>query len=44
MFSRLDTQYTEILTTGDMEMVVQEINLESRDIKMYRHEGGLDLR
>lgn len=36
MFSRMDTQYTESLTTGDMEMVVQEINLESRDIKMYK--------
>ncbi|HQZ92586.1 MAG TPA: gliding motility protein GldN [Flavobacteriales bacterium] len=35
MFSRLDTSYTESLTTGDMEMVVQEINLESRDIKLY---------
>jgi gliding motility associated protien GldN len=32
---RIDTQYTESLTTGDMEMVVQEIPLESRDIKMY---------
>ena len=36
MFSRLDTQYTESLETGDMEMVVQEIILETRDIKMYR--------
>ena len=36
MFTRIDTQYTESLTTGDMEMVVQEINLESRDIKMYK--------
>ena len=36
MFTRMDTQYTESLTTGDMEMVVQEINLESRDIKMYK--------
>lgn len=35
LFTRLDTQYTESLETGDMEMVVQEINLESRDIKMY---------
>lgn len=36
MFTRVDTQYTESLTTGDMEMVVQNINLESRDIKMYK--------
>lgn len=36
MFTRMDTQYTEDLTTGDMMMVVQPINLESRDIKMYR--------
>lgn len=36
MFTRLDTQYTESLTTGDMEMVVQRIELESRDIKMYK--------
>lgn len=35
LFTRLDTQYTESLETGDMEMVVQEINLESRDIMMY---------
>lgn len=36
MFMRVDTQYTESLETGDMEMVVQDIPLESRDIKMYR--------
>lgn len=36
LFTRMDTQYTESLTTGDMEMVVQPINLESRDIKMYK--------
>ncbi|MBK9146284.1 MAG: gliding motility protein GldN [Flavobacteriales bacterium] len=36
LFSRLDTQYTESLVTGDMEMVVQTIDLESRDIKMYK--------
>lgn len=36
MFTRMDTQYTENLSSGDMEMVVQEINLESRDIKMYK--------
>ncbi len=36
IFTRLDTQYTESLTTGDMEMVVQRIELESRDVKMYR--------
>lgn len=35
LFTRLDTQMTESLESGDMEMVVQEINLESRDIKMY---------
>jgi gliding motility associated protien GldN len=35
LFTRLDTQYTENLETQDMEMVVQEINLESRDIMMY---------
>jgi gliding motility associated protien GldN len=35
MFMRIDTQYTESLETGDMEMVIQEIPLESRDIKMY---------
>ncbi|MFN3876123.1 MAG: gliding motility protein GldN [Flavobacteriales bacterium] len=36
IFTRMDTQYTESLTTGDMEMVVQPVNLESRDIKMYK--------
>jgi len=36
MFTRVDSQYTESLTTGDMELVVQEIKLESRDIKQYR--------
>ena len=35
LFMRVDTQYTGSLETGDMEMVVQEIPLESRDIKMY---------
>jgi gliding motility associated protien GldN len=35
LFTRLDTQYTENLETGDMDMVVQEINLETRDIMMY---------
>lgn len=35
LFTRLDTQYTENLETQDMDMVVQEINLESRDIMMY---------
>ena len=34
LFTRLDTQYTENLESGDMDMVVQEINLESRDIMM----------
>lgn len=36
IFTRVDTQYTENIETGDMDMVVQELNLESRDIKMYR--------
>lgn len=36
MFTRMDTQYTENLETGDMDMVVQEINLESRDVMMYK--------
>jgi gliding motility associated protien GldN len=36
MFMKIDTQYTESLETGDMEMVIQEIPLETRDIKMYR--------
>jgi gliding motility associated protien GldN len=36
MFSRVDTQYTESLETGDMEMVVQNIDLTTREIKMYR--------
>jgi gliding motility associated protien GldN len=35
LFTRIDTQYTENLESGDMDMVVQEINLESRDIMMY---------
>ena len=36
IFMRVDTQYTENIYTGEMEMVVQELPLESRDIKMYR--------
>src|SRR5690606_26647366 len=36
MFTRVDTQYTESLETGDMEMVVQNIELSTRDIKQYR--------
>ncbi|MCB9170958.1 MAG: gliding motility protein GldN [Flavobacteriales bacterium] len=36
LFMRVDTQYTENIYTQEMEMVVQEIPLESRDIKMYR--------
>ncbi len=36
IFMRVDTQYTENLYTQEMEMVVQELKLESRDIKMYR--------
>ena len=36
LFMRVDTQYTPDLYTGEMQMVVQEIPLESRDIKMYR--------
>ncbi|HRH70706.1 MAG: gliding motility protein GldN [Flavobacteriales bacterium] len=35
MFTRIDSQYTESLTTGDMELVVQEIPLESAEIKQY---------
>jgi hypothetical protein len=35
LFTRVDTQYTENLESGDMDMVVQEINLESREIMMY---------
>lgn len=36
MFTKLDTVYTENLETGDMDMVVQEISIESRDIMMYK--------
>lgn len=36
IFTRLDTQYTESLTTGDLEMVVQRIELSSADVKMYK--------
>ncbi len=36
MFSSVDTSYTEDLDTGDMIPVVQVIELESRDIKMYK--------
>ena len=36
IFLRVDTQYTENIYTEEMEMVVQEIPLESRDIKMYK--------
>jgi hypothetical protein len=45
LFTRIDTQYTENLDTGDMDMVVQEMDLESekrhQDVPL---EGGLDLR
>ncbi len=36
LFTRMDTQYTEDLTTGELVPVVQEISVESGDIKMYR--------
>lgn len=36
MFTKMDTSYTENLETQDMEMVVQEIKLSSRDIMMYQ--------
>ena len=36
IFTRLDTQYTEDLDTGELVPVVQEITVESGDIKMYR--------
>lgn len=37
MFQRVDTQYTEDPDNpGDMQMVVQEVNLESADIKRYK--------
>ncbi|HRF80833.1 MAG TPA: gliding motility protein GldN, partial [Flavobacteriales bacterium] len=36
IFTRLDTQWTENLNSGELEEVVQEISIESGDIKMYR--------
>jgi gliding motility associated protien GldN len=36
IFTRVDTQWTENLETGELEPVVQEITLESADVKMYR--------
>ena len=36
MFSRWDTSYTEDLETGDYVPVIQEIQLESREIKRYK--------
>lgn len=36
IFLRVDTSYTPDLETDEMVMVVQEIPLESRDIKQYR--------
>jgi gliding motility associated protien GldN len=35
IFTRIDTQYRESIETQEMEQFIQEINLESRDIKMY---------
>ncbi len=35
IFTRVDTQYRESIETQEMEEFIQEINLESRDIKMY---------
>jgi gliding motility associated protien GldN len=35
LFTRIDTQWTQSLENDDMEMVVQPIDLESRDIMMY---------
>jgi len=36
VFTRIDTSYTEDLDTGELVPVIQEINLESADIKQYR--------
>ena len=36
MFTRIDTQWTENLDTGELMPVAQEITVESADIKMYR--------
>lgn len=36
IFTRMDTSYTEDLDTGELVEVVQEIRLESADIKQYR--------
>jgi gliding motility associated protien GldN len=36
IFTRVDTVYTEDLNTGEMIPTIQEVTLESRDIKMYK--------
>jgi len=36
IFTRVDTQQTEDLETGDFIDVIQEVTIESRDIKLYR--------
>ena len=36
VFTRIDTSYTEDLETGELVPVIQEIRLESADIKQYR--------
>ena len=36
VFVRIDTSYTEDLETGELVPVIQELNLESADIKQYR--------
>lgn len=36
MFLRVDTSWTEDIETGEFVPVIQEIELETRDIKMYR--------
>ncbi|HEY0977410.1 MAG TPA: gliding motility protein GldN [Flavobacteriales bacterium] len=36
MLVRMDTSYTENLTTGDLEPVVQEIRVSSENVKKYR--------
>ncbi len=36
MFLKIDTSWTEDIETGEFVPVIQEIELETRDIKMYR--------
>lgn len=36
IFTRVDTVYTEDLNSGEMIPTIQEVTLESRDIKMYK--------